>query len=64
MVLDIIKRQMDGQAREGKCGWVKDGSHTCFFARAASPEYPFGRIIIKCSQNGTLDSCREFNNVN
>lgn len=63
MVLDVIKRQMEGQAREGKCGWVKDGSHTCFFAREASPEYPYGKII-KFRQNGTLNSCREFNHVN
>lgn len=46
MVLDIIRRQMEGQARESKCGWVKDGSHTCFFAGEAIPEYPCGRIIM------------------
>lgn len=58
MVLDIIKRQTESQAREGKCGWVKDGNHTCFFPREAIPEYTFGRMIIKFRQNGTL------NNVN
>lgn len=46
MVLDTIKRQIEGQAREGKCVWVKDGSHTCFFARGAIPEYPCVRMIM------------------
>lgn len=48
MVLDVTKRQMEGQAREGKCGrgWMKDGSHTCFFAREPVPEYPCGRMIV------------------
>lgn len=64
MVLDIITRWTESQAREGKCGWVKDGGHTCFFPREAIPENPYGRMIIKFRQNGTLNSCREFNNVN
>lgn len=64
MVLDIIKTQVEGQAREGKCGWVKDGNHTCFFAGETVPEYPYGRMIIKFMQNGTVNSCREFNNGN